>query len=166
MEKRRRRRERNEGRKKRFKKEIEKGKGREWERDGGRRRERESWRNEWGSKKRRKRGEEKNVRKRALRQRKECVMQESEETGREQERVGPLFHIHVCYNFTVSAPYENMTSRTVSNLCYIVVLTPCSLVGGYQRFGGTFCLQIQDPGEGISIFLRDFGNHIPGYTVS
>jgi hypothetical protein len=36
------------------------------------------------------------------------------------------------------------------------VMTPCNLVGGYQYFGGTYCLLLQgqsDPKNGRSLFL-------------
>jgi len=35
-------------------------------------------------------------------------------------------------------------------------MTPCNLVGGYQYFGGTYCLLLQgqsDPKNGGSLFL-------------
>lgn len=57
--------------------------------------------------------------------------------------------------------HKKTLSRKVLNLCCIVafwVMTPCSFVGGYQHFGGMHCLRIQDLEDGISIFLRDFGN--------
>jgi hypothetical protein len=40
------------------------------------------------------------------------------------------------------------------------VVTPCGLVGRYQRFGGTFCFHLQDlsPEDGSGMFIRNYTN--------
>jgi hypothetical protein len=41
-------------------------------------------------------------------------------------------------------------------ILFFWVITPYSLAGGYQRFGGTYCLRLQ----GEDMLLRTVGNHM------
>jgi hypothetical protein len=42
------------------------------------------------------------------------------------------------------------------------VVTPCGLGGGYQRFGGTYCLHLQGRRQ---YFLRNVGTHLQVHTA-
>jgi hypothetical protein len=49
----------------------------------------------------------------------------------------------------------------------VMVMTPYSLIDGYQHFGGTYCANLQSRSEdGVSRFSRNAVNHLPDYTVS
>jgi hypothetical protein len=53
--------------------------------------------------------------------------------------------------------FDVLTAVKMSMLVFWVV-TPCGLVGRYQRFGGTYCLYLQDWSEdGGRTFLRNVG---------
>jgi hypothetical protein len=46
------------------------------------------------------------------------------------------------------------------------VMTPCSLVSGYERFEGTCCFHLQVRSEdGGCMFFRNDDTHLPNYTV-
>jgi hypothetical protein len=59
------------------------------------------------------------------------------------------------------------------NIVFFWDVTPCSLVEGYQHFGGTCCLQVSRetssifyPEDGGSRFFVNVGFFLPHYTAS
>jgi hypothetical protein len=46
------------------------------------------------------------------------------------------------------------------------VVTPCNIVGGYQRFGGTYLRTDSNPEDRGERVLRNAGNNVPDHTTS
>jgi hypothetical protein len=57
---------------------------------------------------------------------------------------------------------------TALKICVIVlwIMTPCSMVGGYQRFGGAYCLQLHSRKMEAEWFSGNVGNQVQEQTVS
>jgi hypothetical protein len=70
----------------------------------------------------------------------------------------PLFHSQIIR--MGHQIFEVLTAVKISIVVFWVV-TPCSLVGGYQLLGGTYRLHIQ-----YEVLIREGGNHLQDHTAS